>query len=212
VDGGNRGFAAIVDEVLFRPLGMTQSSLGPRPDLLARLCPVVARYDEPGLFEPRGLEGLGQLVQVPGCELPAGGFLTTAVDAQRFVRMLAQGGELDGARILSPAMLALCAQNHTGERPNGLWDYTRALRGWLPWPAFIGLGFFVRGTGITPGPFGNLNAPCAFGGFGAGSTGFWIDARSGLSFCLLSTGLMEDSHHIQRLQCLSDLAIAALVD
>lgn len=212
VDGGTRSFGRIIDEALFRPLGMTQTSLGPRDDLLPRLCPVVARYDTPGLFDPRGLEGLGLLIQAPGCEIPAGGFLTTLDDLQRFVRMLAQGGALDGARILSRAMLELCAQNQTGDLPNGLWDYALAQRGWRPWPAFIGLGFFLRGTGVTPGPLGSLNSPGAFGGFGAGSTGFWVDPRHELTFCLLSTGLMEDSHHIQRLQVLSDLAVAALVN
>lgn len=212
VDGGSRSFAQIVDAELFRPLRMTHTSLGPRADLVARACPVFARYDAPGLLDPRELEGMGAMMHVPGCEIPAGGYLTTLHDLQRFTRMLAQGGSLDGVRLLSPAMLALCARNRTAELPNAMWDYTRELRGWQAWPAYIGLGFFVRGAALTPGPLGNLNGSATLGGFGTGSTGFWADPTTGLGFCFLSTGLMEDSHHIQRLQRLSDMAIAALAD
>ena len=142
---------------------------------------------------------------------PAGGFVTTAHDLHRFAEMLRRGGELDGARVLSPATIDYCARNHTGERPNELWNYTVGLRGWAPFPAYIGVGFFVRGEKLTPGPFGALNSPRTFGGFGAGSTAFWIDPAHDLTFAFLSTGLMEDSHHVERLSRLSDLVIAALV-
>jgi CubicO group peptidase (beta-lactamase class C family) len=212
VDGGTRGFAAIVEHELLQPLGMYNTSLGPRDDLLRRLCPVVARYDEPGLFDPRAIEGLGLLIQTPGCEVAAGGYLTTLQDLHRFTQMLARGGELDGTRVLSQATIALCARNLTAEMPNNIMDYTAAKRGWLPWPAYIGLGFFVRGNALTPGPVGNLCSQRTLCGWGAGSTAFWVDAASGLSFSLLTTGLMEDSEHIQRVQRLSDLVNCALVE
>jgi CubicO group peptidase (beta-lactamase class C family) len=212
VDGGTRSFAAIVERELLQPLGMYNTSLGPRDDLLRRLCPVVARYDEPGLFDPRAIEGLGLLIQTPGCEVAAGGYLTTLQDLHRFTQMLARGGELDGTRVLSPATIALCARNLTAEMPNNIMDYTAAKRGWLPWPAYIGLGFFVRGSALTPGPVGNLCSQRTLCGWGAGSTAFWVDAASGLSFSLLTTGLMEDSEHIQRVQRLSDLVNCALVE
>ena len=59
--------------------------------------------------------------------------------------------------------------------------------------------------------FGALNSARTFGGFGAGSTAFWIDPERDLSFAFLSTGLMEDSYHVERLARLSDLVVAALV-
>ena len=209
VDGGTRSFAHIVSERLFTPLGMHDTSLGPRDDLLARACRVRACYDTPGLADPRALEGLGALLSIPGGEVPGGGYFTTLRDLQRFVDMLASGGELEGRRVLSPSMLAFCTRNRSGEMPNHLWDYTRALRGWEPWPACLGYGFYVRGECLAPGPFGVLNSLGAFGGIGAGSTGFWVDPEREMSFAFLSSGLMEDSHHLQRLQRLSDLAILA---
>jgi len=39
-----------------------------------------------------------------------------------------------------------------------------------------------------------------------------VDAEKELSFAFLSTGLIEDSHHMERLGLLSDLVLAAMVD
>jgi CubicO group peptidase (beta-lactamase class C family) len=211
VDGGGRSFARMLDEELFRPLGMRDTSLGARADLVPRWCPVRAAYKEPGLFAPEALEGMPALIQIPGSEVPAGGYLTTARDMHRFAEMLRRGGELDGARVLAPATIDYCARNHTGELPNELWNYTGGCRGWDPFPAYIGVGFFVRGERPIPGPFGALNSPRTFGGFGAGSTACWIDPARDLTFAFASTGRMEDSFHVERLARLSDQVISALV-
>ena len=124
--------------------------------------------------------------------------------------MLRNGGELDGTRILSPAMIEYASRNHTGELRNVPFDYTASYRGWEAWPGYIGLGFFVRGDRLAPGPFGALNSPRTFGGFGAGSTAFWIDPERDLSFALLTTGLMEDSLHLERIGTLSNMVIASM--
>lgn len=212
VDGGRRRFAQILADDLFGPLGMRHTSLGPRADLVPRVCPVVARYEEPGMFYPQEVAGVGQVVMMEGAEIPAGGYLTTLDDLHRFTRMLANGGALDGVRILSPRTLRYCARNHTGDRVNGLFDYTRDTRGWAPFPASIGIGFFVRGEGIQPGPMSNFSSPETFCGWGAGSTCFWVDPREDLAFSFLSTGLMEETYHMERLQRLADLVMTSLVD
>ena len=211
-DGGTRSFTRILAEDLFEPLGMKDTWLGGRPDLVARTCPVVARFSEPGLFEAQEIEGMALLLHMEGAELPAGGYLTTLNDVSRFAEMLRRGGELDGARVLSPAMIEYASRNHTGLKPNEILNYTVSTRGWSTFPASIGLGFFTRGEGVVPGPFGNLNSSRAFGGWGAGSTAFWIDPQYDMTFSFLSTGLMEDSRHIERVSRLSDIVIAALVE
>ena len=68
----------------------------------------------------------------------------------------------------------------------------------------------MRGDRLAPGPFGALNSPRTFGGFGAGSTAFWIDPERDLSFALLTTGLMEDSLHLERIGTLSNMVIASM--
>ena len=54
----------------------------------------------------------------PGLTVPApgggGGLASTASDYGRFVRMLLNGGELDGARVLKAETVALMGQNHIG--------------------------------------------------------------------------------------------------
>jgi len=76
----------------------------------------------------------------------------------------------------------------------------------------IGLGFFGRGEGIIPGPFGNLCSARTYGGLGAGSSAFWVDPVRDVTFSFLSTGLMEDSHHMERVSRLSDIVISAIVE
>jgi CubicO group peptidase (beta-lactamase class C family) len=211
VDRAGRPFGRIIAEDLFEPLGMRETSLGPRADLVHKLCPVVACYEQAGMFYPQEVEGVGQVVLMEGAEVPAGGYLTTGADVHRFATMLANGGELDGARILSPRTLDYCARNHTGDRRNVLFDYARDTRGWAPWPANIGIGFFVRGEGVQPGPMSNFSSAQTFCGWGAGSTCFWIDPVQQLSFSFLSTGLMEETFHCERLQRLADLVVSSLV-
>jgi CubicO group peptidase (beta-lactamase class C family) len=210
VEAPKRSFRQIVDEDLFKPLGMTNSALGARADLAKRLAPVVARDRRHGLFEPEMLELFGELMTEES-EIPAGGYISTAADIHRFAAMLRRGGELDGVRILSPSTVDLVQVNQTGDRPNSLWDYTYAFRGWEPFPAYLGLGFFLRGEGIHPTPFGTLASPPTFGGIGAGSSVFWIDPVRDVSYVFLSSGLMEDSYSLERHQRLSDLVFAALV-
>jgi CubicO group peptidase (beta-lactamase class C family) len=211
VEGSRRSFRQLVDEDLFVPLGMKSSSLGVRADLASRLAPVVARDRRRGLFEPEMLEMFGALMNAES-EVPAGGYVSTVPDLFRFAEMLRHGGELDGVRLLSPATVELVQVNQTGDRPNSLWDYTYDFRGWEPFPANLGLGFFLRGEGIHPAPFGLLASPQTFGGLGAGSACFWIDPARDISYAFLSTGLMEDSYSLERHQRLADLVFAALVD
>src|SRR5206468_7065792 len=62
-----------------------------------------------------GVQTCALPICLPGAEIPAGGYLTTLADLARFVEMLRRGGELDGARILSPAMLEFATRNHRSE-------------------------------------------------------------------------------------------------
>lgn len=213
VDGRGRTYADMLREDLFEPLGMTSTSLGPRADLAERLCPVKVAYDDlPALLPPEAVEGIGALLAMPGCEVPGGGCMTSIQDLHRFAEMLRGGGILEGTRILSPAMLDFCAQNHTGTLRNVLFDMWIGVRNWIEYPASIGCGFFVRGTGNTPGPFSVMNSANAFGGFGAGSTGFIVDPGRDTTLCFLSTGLMEDSYSFERMGVYSSLVLAAMTE
>ncbi|WP_295540073.1 serine hydrolase domain-containing protein [uncultured Pseudacidovorax sp.] len=209
-DPQGRAFRDIAREDLFAPLGMHDTSLGVRPDLRARKVvpdirgvvpiPVRGRH-EPGrhsLFE----EEVNDAAHVGAC--------STAADIWRFAEMLRRGGTLDGARIVSPRMLQIARQNHTGDMPNELYRGVALRAGWAPPPAFIGLGFSLRGEGIVHHQFGTLTTPQTFGNYGAGSTMFWVDPELDLSFVCLTTGLLPQAANIARFQRLSDMAVGAL--
>jgi CubicO group peptidase (beta-lactamase class C family) len=209
-DGGRRAYRRILAEDLFEPLGMRDTTLGVPERVRARLAPVVARDRRQGLFDPAFIEGLGAVL-VEDTEIPAGGYVSTAPDLHRFAEMLRAGGTLDGVRILSPATIELVQTNQTGDQPNTIWAYTEAMRGWPPFPAYLGLGFFLRGEGVFPTPFGQLASPQTFGGFGAGSTAFWIDPATDVTYAFMSSGLMEDSYSIERHMRLADVVHAAIL-
>jgi CubicO group peptidase (beta-lactamase class C family) len=211
IDGGSRRFQDILAADVFEPLGMKDTWLGLRRDLAERRVPVVVRDRTPGLFTPEMLEAFNVLL-TEEAEIPGAGGLSTADDIFRFAEALRRGGELGGARILSPAMLRLATTNHTGLMPNSLWDYAREMRGWDEFPAFLGLGFFLRGTGVFPMYFGSMASPGTFGGVGAGGTMFWVDPERDLIFVCLTAGLLEETRSMERFQRLSDLVLAALTD
>jgi CubicO group peptidase (beta-lactamase class C family) len=213
-DGGHRSFTQIMNDELFGPLGLLDTSIGIRPDLADRFAPVVVRkYDNVGLVLPEEMEGIGAMLAAPSVELPGVGYVTTSADLLRFAEMLRLGGALDGVRILSPAVLSYAARNHTGVERNVVFDFAVEQRRWTRWPAAFGVGFLTRGAQLTPapGPFPNLASPNTFGGVGTGSTCFWIDPERDLCFTLLTTGLMEDTLHMERSSRLGDMLIAAIV-
>ncbi len=213
LDGGGRRFREIAETAILQPLGLAETSLGMRRDLAARAVRLRKADDSPGLFDLDGLVSYGEALLDPArdWEIPAGGFVSTAGDVFRFAEALRQGGCAggdEGRRILSPAMLAFATANQTGDLPNDLWTYARTLKNWPLFPANLGLGFFLRGTGMIPTYFGHLASPATFGSLGAGSTVFWVDPARQMTFVCLTTGLLEEANSAERFQRLSDVAIA----
>jgi CubicO group peptidase (beta-lactamase class C family) len=211
LDGGSRPFREILDAEIFAPLGMKSTSLVLRPDLASRRVPVVVRDRVPGIIPPEALESINVL-QTDTFEMPGGGALGTAHDLFRWAEALRRGGEADGTRILSPALLKFALTNHTGSEVNHIFDGMCQARGWDQFPANLGLGFFLRGEGIFPMPFGLTASSETYGGLGAGSTMFWVDPQRDLIFVCLTTGVLEDSRNFERMQRLSDLVLAAVTD
>jgi CubicO group peptidase (beta-lactamase class C family) len=211
LDGGTRPYREILAAGVLRPLKMDDTTLGVPNRLAKRRVPVIVRDRSEGLFPPEVLESFNVLL-TEETEIPAGGAVGTAADIFRFAEMLRLSGELEGVRILSPAIIELATANHTGLMPNNLWNYARELRGWDEFPAYLGLSFFLRGAGIFPTYFGTMASPGTFGGMGAGSTMFWVDPERDVTFVCLTAGLLEESHSLERFQRLSDLVHAAVVD
>ena len=200
-------FDEFVRQRILEPLGMKNTVFG-RPEALKDRFAVIYGRNQGGQLQPTGaLDQPGAATRV------LGGFSlsSTAADYARFAQMLVNSGELDGVRILSPAMLALARRNHTGDMPNQLYKRVAENAGWQVPPANQGIGFQVRGTGVFHHLFGTLASPETHGNYGAGSTMFWVDPERDVSFALCSAGVMTQAANIERCQKLSDLALSAMV-
>ncbi len=209
IDPRRRSYRQIIQQDLLDPLKMADTSVGLRADLKRRHVVPDFRGNYP--IGHRGHSNLGPngAFEEEHAEMPWVGIASTVPDMFRFAEMLRQGGTLDGARILSPATLELATRNWTGEKPNELYVERGRERGWAPAPAYIGLGFSLRGTAICHHMFGTLASPRTFGNYGAGTTLFWVDPERDLTFVCLSAGVMESNANIERFQKLSDIVISA---
>ena len=212
LDAKKRAFRTLLKEDLFDPLGMFDTSMGLTPSIAKRRVPVVVRdKDTPELSLPALY--LRDKTVTETSELPSGGAtFSTGSDVLRFAEALRQGGALNGMRVLSPAMVHMMTRNQTGLRPNTMMNSSRALHGMAPFPAFLGLGCFLRGEGVFPGHIATLASNEAFGGWGLGSMCFWVDPRHDVSFVALTAGLMERIRNLVRFQGIGDMFLASLVE
>jgi CubicO group peptidase (beta-lactamase class C family) len=95
---------------LFQPLAMTDIGYRLRPDQHERLVVTHQRRVDGGL-DPKP----GELPPETGWHGGGGGLYGTARDYLRFLRMLLNGGALEGVRVLKAETVALMGQNHIGE-------------------------------------------------------------------------------------------------
>jgi CubicO group peptidase (beta-lactamase class C family) len=210
IDAGKRSYRQIVEEDLLKPLGMGDTSIGVRRDLKSRH--VVPQFIDPMPIQHLGHSDLGPngAFEEETAEMPWVGAISTVPDLMRFALTLQQGGAVDDQRIVSPAMLEQATLNRTGDKPNELYRQLALSRGWEPYPAYIGIGFSLRGESICHHQFGTLSTPRTFGHTGAGSTLFWVDPERELVFVCLTAGVINEGDNIERFQRLSDLAQAAV--
>lgn len=86
-------------EHIFGPLGMKDTGFALPPEKYARLASIYANDDRLSLWED-GRIGY-RMTENPRMESAGAGLISCLDDYARFCRMLIQGGELDGVRILS---------------------------------------------------------------------------------------------------------------
>jgi len=169
-------------EHIFAPLRMNDTSYNVPPEKGARLVAAQQRAGE-------RMDGAIVLQSPqPGLAIPApiggGGLASTANDYGRFMRMLLNGGQLDGVRVLKAETVALMAQNQIGAIG------VPALKTALPRSAdftFIadgrdkfGLGFLIT-SDQAPGK----RSPGSLSWGGINNTYFWIDLKRGIAGVIL---------------------------
>jgi CubicO group peptidase (beta-lactamase class C family) len=163
---------------IFAPLKMDDTSYNVPEAKAARL---VAQQQRAG----EHMDGTVELQKPqPGLTIAApvggGGLASTASDYGRFVRMLLNGGALDGARVLKAETVTLMGQNHIGAIS------VPALKSALPRSAdftFIADGRDKWGLGflITVDQVPGKRSPGSLSWGGINNTFFWIDPARGLA-------------------------------
>ncbi len=124
-----------------------------------------------------------------------GGLVSTASDYLRFCQMLLNGGELDGARIVSPKTIELMGQNHL---PGGR-DIATLSKSMFSEATYAGLGFGL-GFSTTIDPAATL-IPSSRGDLswgGMASTAFWVDPRESLAVILMTQLMPSSAYPIRR--------------
>ena len=112
----------VLNERLFGPLGMKDTAFWVEPGKADRFSRIYTPNAEGKLVSPPN----GQYLQKPKFLSGGGGLVGTATDYMRFAQMLANGGELDGVRILKPETVKLM---HTDHLPEGVTDMGPLYRG-----------------------------------------------------------------------------------
>jgi CubicO group peptidase (beta-lactamase class C family) len=187
-----RSYAEFMQQRLFDPLGMQDTTCWPNAEQAARLAHTARlTEDKQDLVEieqdknvkPEAIAKFSGGVPVPLAvtrdmgfgiafdygkryAMPAGGYFSTARDLGRFCRMLLRGGELDGKRYISENAVRVMSAAQLGDVK-------------LSSQESYGIGWSVKLTdeeGPSAGSFGHR---------GARRTAMWIDPQNGLAMVIL---------------------------
>jgi CubicO group peptidase (beta-lactamase class C family) len=209
-DPKKRGYRQIVQEDILDPLAMKDTSVGLRADLRARKVVPDFRGNYPIGHKSHNVDGANGAFEDEIAEMPWVGVVSTVPDMFRFAEMFRCGGTLEGTRLLSSGILDLATRVHTGEKRNELYYLRGKDVGLDEVPAYIGLGFTVRGEKLAHHLFGTLTSPRTYGNYGAGTTLYWVDPDRDLTFVALTAGLMEHNANTARFQRWADMVVSAL--
>lgn len=181
-------------EHVFGPLGMTDTAFGAGDAGADRLADAYAY--RPGKA-PRMVDaGATSRLNRPGTfDSGGGGLVGTIADYQRFATMLANGGALDGARIVSPKTLHLMRTNHL---PGGA-DLTQVSRSLFSESHNAGTGFGL-GFAMVIDPARTL-MPASEGEFywgGAYSTAFFVDPVEDVTMVFMTQLYPSSAYPVRR--------------
>jgi CubicO group peptidase (beta-lactamase class C family) len=172
-------FDAFLQQRLFDPLGMTNTTFYPTAEQRVRLVTAYAKDKATGVlqsvpprpeFGPRNRPPQGN-----------GGLFSTAPDYARFCQMLLNGGTLEGRRYLSAAAMTFLTTPQTGDLPTGFFQSSAyGNRG-------TNYGWGI-GTCVLRAPHDGVAAmlsPGTYGHGGAWGTQAWIDPVKGVAYVLM---------------------------
>ncbi|MEO5798504.1 MAG: serine hydrolase domain-containing protein [Gemmatimonadales bacterium] len=167
---------------IFAPLKMFSTSFCVKQEDAALLATVYSLDGGTLTRAAEGQRGQGDYVAGPCVSFSGGaGLVSTAGDYTRFLQMLANNGELEGTRLLSPNSVALMSANQVGTL------YGTSGSG-------FGLGFSVL---LDPGLAGVYGNAGLYGWGGAYHSTYWIDPADGVVAVFMTNLLPANGSQLQ---------------
>lgn len=186
------------EERIFKPLKMVDTAFYAPEEKVNRL---TALYAFDG--KTQTINRSGNAVQQDGYRkkpqvfMGGAGLASTAMDYARFIQMMLNGGQLEGARILSPKTVELMSTDHLNELAR-------------PAPAVLAPGY---GMGLTfavnlgPGRTSQIGSQGEYNWAGAAGTSFWIDPKEQMIGVFMIQNFSDDFRKAQQLKQLAYQAI-----
>jgi len=165
-----QAFDEFLRERIFEPLGMVDTGFHVPAENHGRLAQVYG-YGEDGALvappAPDASDGPRPFLDPATFFSGGGGLVSTTMDYMRFCQMLLNGGELDGARILSPTTVDMMRANHL---PRAMGEYAP------------GMGFGLDFSVVLDQMAAGSGSVGEYSWGGAAGTWFWIDPVQDLVF------------------------------
>jgi CubicO group peptidase (beta-lactamase class C family) len=166
VTSGKR-LADYLSERIFKPLKMKDTAFHVSAAQVQRLAEPFSKDPQTGASQI-----MMDVVTPPSTDSGGGGAVGTAGDYLRYCQAMLNGGQLEGARIVSPATVRLMTSDHLGSTISNA-NFVGPILFGSPGYTF-GLGFGVRqhdGLALLHGSAGEFTWP------GAGGTMFWAEPK-----------------------------------
>jgi CubicO group peptidase (beta-lactamase class C family) len=187
-------FDRYLDERILGPLGMVDTAFGVPASKMDRFCANYAPQDGRPRFRLFDDPLTSAYTRPRSYFSGAGGLVSTAADYLKFCRMLGNGGELDGVRILGPRTLQLMTLNHLpggkdlATMAQNAGETNREGQG-------FGLGFAVL---LDPTVAQIIGTPGEYYWGGAASTAFFVNPREELIMLFLTQLRPSSTYPIRR--------------
>jgi CubicO group peptidase (beta-lactamase class C family) len=187
-------FETYVREKILAPLKMVDTDFQVRPDQAARFAACYAARPD-GKMALQDDPTTSPYLKPPTLVSGGAGLVSTAADYMRFGQMLLNGGELDGARLVSPKTLQLMTRNHLPDNK----DLPQLSRSLFSEASYNGVGFGLGFAVTIDQPRTMIlgsNGEFTWGGMA--STLFWVDPREQLVGIFLTQLTPSSTYAVRR--------------